>query len=81
MSLAFVLSACSAQEAGIKDKLEDTQNVKEHITIAAVGDSLTEGIGDQNKKGYAGITRDKIEAVDGVQSVTLKTMPLKAVER
>ncbi|KIL17257.1 hypothetical protein C2W58_02935 [Bacillus pumilus] len=77
MSLAFVLSACSAQEAGIKDKLEDTQDVKEHITIAAVGDSLTEGIGDQQKKGYAGMTRDKLEAVDGVQSVTLKNYASK----
>ncbi|MEI4788803.1 SGNH/GDSL hydrolase family protein [Bacillus sp. FJAT-53060] len=77
MSLAFVLSACSAQEAGIKDQLEDSHHVKKHITIVAVGDSLTEGIGDQNKKGYAGITRDKIEAMDGVQSVTLKNYAIK----
>ncbi|MFS0656723.1 SGNH/GDSL hydrolase family protein [Bacillus sp. 179-C3.3 HS] len=73
MSLALVLSACSAKEAN----LEDTQKVKEHMTIAAVGDSLTEGIGDQNKKGYAGITRDKMEAIDGVQSVTLKNYAIK----
>ncbi|MGE6629701.1 SGNH/GDSL hydrolase family protein [Bacillus sp. NPDC077027] len=77
MSLAFILSSCSAEEAGIKDKLDDTPKVKKQITIAAVGDSLTEGVGDQDEKGYAGITADKIESLDGVKTVTLKNYAIK----
>lgn len=49
--LALLLSACSVQRTG-----SDTEEpkTKDHIVIGAVGDSLTEGVGDPDGSGYVG---------------------------
>ncbi|OMI26672.1 hypothetical protein BTA31_13780 [Bacillus haynesii] len=74
MTLVCLLSACTEWNAGVE---KTSVSPKRDIVIAAVGDSLTEGVGDQEKKGYVGIVADELESRSDVKSVTVKNYAVK----
>ncbi|PAV33838.1 hypothetical protein CJD29_20640, partial [Bacillus licheniformis] len=74
MALVCLLSACTEWNAGVE---KTSVSPKRDIVIAAVGDSLTEGVGDQEKKGYVGMVADELESRSDVKSVTVKNYAVK----
>ncbi|WP_280146156.1 SGNH/GDSL hydrolase family protein [Bacillus amyloliquefaciens] len=67
--LALLLSACSVQRTGSHAEEPKT---KDHIVIAAVGDSLTEGVGDPEGLGYVGKVADSLKKQGHVKTVDIK---------
>ncbi|MFN2745688.1 MULTISPECIES: SGNH/GDSL hydrolase family protein [Bacillus] len=74
MALVCLLSACAEGHAGAEKTVAAP---KRDIVIAAVGDSLTEGVGDREEKGYVGEVADKLEKRSDVKSVTVKNYAVK----
>lgn len=67
--LALLLSACSVQRTGSEAEEPKT---KDHIVIAAVGDSLTKGVGDPDGLGYVGKVADSLKTKGHVKTVEIK---------
>ncbi|MGP8316742.1 SGNH/GDSL hydrolase family protein, partial [Bacillus subtilis] len=76
-SLILLLTACTSIRTSSegKQKAHETKT-KEHIVIAAVGDSLTEGVGDPDGKGV-GKVADSIRSDKQVKTVDVKNYAVK----
>ncbi|WP_046129601.1 SGNH/GDSL hydrolase family protein [Bacillus sp. TH008] len=72
--LVCLLSACTIGNAGAE---KTAVTPKRNIVIAAVGDSLTKGVGDQEGKGYVGMVAEKLKSRSDVKSVTVKNYAVK----
>ncbi|MCY8403777.1 SGNH/GDSL hydrolase family protein [Bacillus sonorensis] len=73
-ALVCLLSACTGGNAGAG---KTAAAPKRSIVIAAVGDSLTEGVGDQGGKGYVGMIAEKLKNSSDVTSVKVKNYAVK----
>lgn len=76
--LALLLSACSVQRTGSDAEEPKT---KDHIVIAAVGDSLTEGVGDPDGSGYVGRAAESLKKKGHVKTVDIKIMRCRGTKR
>lgn len=77
-SLILLLTACtSIRTASEENKKAHEPKTKEDIVIAAVGDSLTEGVGDPDGKGYVGKVADSIRSDKQVKTVDVKNYAVK----
>ncbi|MDA7025702.1 SGNH/GDSL hydrolase family protein [Bacillus sp. CLL-7-23] len=69
VALICLLSACTE---GVVSTEQTTTVPKRDVVIAAVGDSLTVGVGDERRKGYVGLIADQLERQSDIRSVTIK---------
>ncbi len=76
--LALLLSACSVQRTGSDAEEPKT---KDHIVIAAVGDSLTEGVGDPDGSGYVGRAPESLKKKGHVKTVDIKNYAVQGTKR
>ncbi|MEC1614610.1 SGNH/GDSL hydrolase family protein [Bacillus mojavensis] len=77
-SLILLLTACTSIRTASEGKQKAHElKTKEHIVIAAVGDSLTEGVGDPEGKGYVGKVADSIRSNEQVKKVDVKNYAVK----
>ncbi|MFT0800563.1 SGNH/GDSL hydrolase family protein [Bacillus swezeyi] len=74
MALICLLSACVKGGTGVE---KTSAAPKRNIVVAALGDSMTEGVGDQEKKGYVGMIAEQLESRSDVKSVTIKNYAVK----
>ncbi|MCY9365775.1 GDSL-type esterase/lipase family protein, partial [Bacillus spizizenii] len=77
-SLILLLTACTSIRTASEGKQKAHEpKTKEDIVIAAVGDSLTEGVGDPDGKGYVGKVADSIRSDKQVKTVDVKNYAVK----
>ncbi|ALC81339.1 MULTISPECIES: SGNH/GDSL hydrolase family protein [Bacillus] len=77
MILVLLLSACNIEQT-IEEKVQNPKTIeKKNIKIAAIGDSLTQGVGDESGKGYVGMVVDQLKKEENVGSVSVDNFAVK----
>ncbi|ARW07172.1 SGNH/GDSL hydrolase family protein [Bacillus atrophaeus] len=73
-SMILLLTACTSvrQTATEREQKAEEQKTKEHIVVAAIGDSLTKGVGDPEGKGYVGKVAEALKSDGQVKTVDVK---------